>query len=159
VRVINILITIELHGWIDIKLWESQKEITIEGSFLSDVIHDIANRISTLTEGANEVIIRIQAEPGEYRILIINCGDNCLVEVYKFDDNFSTDDFAQGEIVFRSSIEMALLHKKFYTQITKLKKLGEEEYHIIWGCQFPNEAYQRLKKAVVKNKMTNNQIK
>ncbi|NOU70705.1 hypothetical protein GC098_04545 [Paenibacillus sp. LMG 31458] len=145
------MMNIEYRGWIDIRLSENQHEFTIEGSFLSDVIHDIANRISTLTEGANEVIIRVQAEPGEYRILIINSGDNCLVEVYGFDNNFSSDDLTQGNIVFRASIEMSLLLKRFYNEITKLKELGEKEYHRIWGYEFPSEAYQRLKKAVVKH--------
>jgi hypothetical protein len=143
----QILFNLEYHGWLDIKVTNETNEYLIPSSFFTDVIYDIIQRISSLIEGAPEVIIVIQTEPNENRIRIQRDGLNCTFEILEFDDNFNTDEIDKGVSVFFTHIDLMDLARKFLIEINKLLDLGKAEYHRRWSYEFPEEAYKRYIKA------------
>lgn len=143
----QISFNLEYHGWLDIKVTNETNEYLIPSSFLTDVVYDIIQRLSSLIEGAPEIIIVIQTEPNENRIRIQRDGFNCTFEVLEFDDNFNTDKIDKGISVFRTDINLRDLARKFLIEINKLHDLGKVEYHRRWGYEFPDETYRRFKKA------------
>ena len=67
----DIVMTLEPHGWLDIVVQPDQGEqIEIPVSFLSDVVDEIARQFVALHKGAAEVTMAMQTEPGEYRFRI-----------------------------------------------------------------------------------------
>ncbi|MFF2889294.1 hypothetical protein [Paenibacillus sp. NPDC057967] len=91
---------LEYHGWLDIKAAAQENEFLIPATFMSDVIYDCIQRVSSLIEGASGTVIVIQAEPGEYRIRIKRIEGSCTFEIYEFEDNnFCSEEIEQGNRV------------------------------------------------------------
>ncbi|CAH1057806.1 hypothetical protein [Paenibacillus pseudetheri] len=68
---IDISMSLQPHGWLDVMIYTTEGEkIEIPVSFLSDAIHEIASKTSSLGLSDNDVIITVQTEPGEYRFKI-----------------------------------------------------------------------------------------
>jgi hypothetical protein len=143
----KISLNLEYSGWLDIKLESNNEEFLIPASSLTDVIDDITKRVASLVEGANETVIIIQTEPGEYRIRIIQNDTHCTFEVLEFDDNFCSDDIDKGIHVFKSEITLINLVRNVWMEMNKLKALGKVEYKYRWNSEFPEKAYQRLENA------------
>jgi len=143
----QISLALEYHGWLDIHVSDHAVDYLIPASFLTDVIYDLLQRLSSLMEGAAETIIVIQTEPHECRIRIQRTGVNCKFEIFEFEDNFNQDDLVQGTAVFCCYISLTKLARKFLIEINKMRELGNEQFLHLWGYDFPHEAYQRYKQA------------
>ncbi|WP_261302916.1 hypothetical protein [Paenibacillus andongensis] len=143
----NLTLQLEHLGWININFTSDDKQFYIPGSFLTDFVYEFTDRISTLAEGANEVIVRVQTELGEYRIFVKQETNICLFNVFEFDDNFSTYDLDEGVCVYEDKVELKSLMNIIFREITKLKNLGNEEYFRLWGNHFPELPYKRLIRA------------
>lgn len=97
---------LEYHGWLDIKITDKESEFLIPASFMSDVIYDSIQRISSLIEGAAETVIVIQTEPGECRVRIKRIGTSCTFEIFEFEDNFCTEEIEKGTNVFITQVSI-----------------------------------------------------
>ncbi len=136
--------TLEYYGWLDIEVTDETGHYLIPASFLTDVICEIIQNVSSLIEGTSETIIVIQTEPNESRIRIQRGDAVCTFEILEFDDNFCLDEIDKGICVFKTQINIKDLAEEFWTGINKLRDLGQVEYKYRWGYDFPEEEYKRF---------------
>lgn len=146
----DIVMTLEPHGWLDILLKPNQGEqIEIPVSFLSDAVDDITRQFVALHKGAAEVTITMQTEPGEYRFRIKKCSKTMIqFMVYEMSDNFSPEAVTEGCLLMSEELTLVKLTKLFYRELSKLKEMGLEEYHKRWSFDFPLDAYERIGRVV-----------
>jgi hypothetical protein len=144
------------HGWLDIDISHEGKELNIPVSYLSDSIEELISSLCIFLERDSEVIIRFQTEPGEYRFRLKPCGNDCLFEIYDFDDNFCKDELEKGQCIISSVIDSGKLINKFYREIVKLKEIGVVEFKKRWGYDFPQGNFERFLKAKEYKKNNNN---
>lgn len=143
----QISFTLEYHGWLDIEVTDMSGNYIIPASFMTDVIYDIIQRVSSLLYGAPETVIVIQTEPNECRIRIQRIDSDCIFEIFEFNDNFNKDEIDKGSCVFKAKVKLKDLLRKILIEINKLLDLGKEEYYRRWGFEFPDEVYERFTKA------------
>ncbi|ETT38091.1 hypothetical protein C161_08203 [Paenibacillus sp. FSL R5-192] len=146
----DIVMTLEPHGWLDILVQPDQGEqIEIPVSFLSDAVDEIARQFVALHKGATEVTMTMQIEPGEYRFWIKK-RSQVIVQfmVYEMSDNFSTEDVTKGRLLMSEELTLVKLTKLFYRELSKLKDMGPGEYHKRWSFDFPLNAYERIGRVV-----------
>ncbi|WP_458125916.1 hypothetical protein [Paenibacillus sp. Z3-2] len=146
----DIVMTLEPHGWMDITIQPNQGEqIEIPVSFLSDAVDEVARHIVALHKGAAEVTMTMQTEPGEYRFWIKK-RSQVIVQfmVYEMSDNFSPEDVTKGRLIMSEELTLVKLTKLFYRELSKLKEMGPEEYHKRWSFDFPLDAYERIGRVV-----------
>ncbi|MGE6575373.1 hypothetical protein [Paenibacillus xylanexedens] len=146
----DIVMTLEPHGWLDILVQPDQGEqIEIPVSFLSDAVDEIARQFVALHKGATEVTMTMQTEPGEYRFWIKK-RSQVIVQfmVYEMSDNFSTEAVTEGRLLMSEELSLVKLTKLFYRELSKLKEMGLEEYHKRWSFDFPLNAYERIGRVV-----------
>jgi hypothetical protein len=136
---------LEYHGWLNILIENEAEVIEIPASFLSDSIGDLTSSLAAFAEGAKEVIVRFQTEPGEYRFRFFELGNLSGLEIFEFDDTFSTDELEKGKIIlaYESRTRHDLI-KNFYYQLLNLNDLGGAEYFRLWNHDFPKGALERL---------------
>jgi len=148
--IMDIVMTLEPHGWLDILVQPDQGEqIEIPVSFLSDAVEDITCQIVALHKGATEVTITMQTEPGEYRFLIKKRSQVIvLFMVYEMSDNFSPEAVTEGCLRMSEELTLVKLTKLFYRELSKMKEMGLEEYHKRWSFDFPLNAYERIGRVV-----------
>ncbi|PRA08721.1 MULTISPECIES: hypothetical protein [unclassified Paenibacillus] len=146
----DIVMTLEPHGWLDILVQPDQGEqIEIPVSFLSDAVEDIARQFVALHKGATEVTITMQTEPGEYRFWIKKRSQTMVqFMVYEMSDNFSTEAVTEGRLLMSEELTLVKLTKLFYRELSKMKEIGPEEYHKRWSFDFPLNAYERIERIV-----------
>ncbi|MEO2260372.1 hypothetical protein ABGV43_26075 [Paenibacillus amylolyticus] len=120
----DIVMTLEPHGWLDIVVQPDQGEqIEIPVSFLSDVVDEIARQFVALHKGAAEVTMAMQTEPGEYRFRIKKRSKTMIqFMVYEMSDNFSPEDVTKGRLLMSEELTLVKLTKLFYRELSKLKK-------------------------------------
>ncbi|WP_405131721.1 hypothetical protein MHB43_08355 [Paenibacillus sp. FSL H8-0317] len=146
----DIVMTLEPHGWMDITIQPNQGEqIKIPVSFLSDAVDEVARHIVALHKGAAEVTMTMQTEPGEYRFWIKK-RSQVIVQfmVYEMSDNFSTEAVTEGRLLMSEELTLIKLTKLFYRELSKLKEMGLKEYHKRWSFDFPLDAYERIGRVV-----------
>lgn len=146
----DIVMTLEPHGWLDILVQPGQgEEIEIPVSFLSDAVEDIARQFVALHKGATEVTMTMQTEPGEYRFRIKKRSQTIVqFMVYEMSDNFSSEAVTEGRLLMSEELTLVKLTKLFYRELSKMKEMGLEEYHKRWSFDFPLNAYERIGRVV-----------
>ncbi|UKS29335.1 hypothetical protein LOZ80_10530 [Paenibacillus sp. HWE-109] len=146
--------SLEPHGWLDIVITSNEgTEIEIPASFLSDAISDLTDKTSNLLEHANEFLISIQTEPGEYRIKYSKISrELILFELYEMDDNFSSEELFKGKLLISEHVHTIKLLRMIYRELTKMKDLGMEEFKERWSYDFPVNTYDKISTSIKKLK-------
>ncbi|MGQ8871209.1 hypothetical protein [Paenibacillus sp. TSA_86.1] len=146
----DIKMKLEPHGWLDIEIESDQEErIEIPVSWLSDALGDMASRLVALHKGAEEVVMVMQTEPGEFRFRIKKTAQaRVRFMVYKMHDNFSSQMVTEGALLMSEELTLVKLTKLFYREFSKIRELGLEEYKTRWSYEFPNDAYARIGRVV-----------
>ncbi|MDF2613798.1 MAG: hypothetical protein K0S71_1584 [Clostridia bacterium] len=104
--------------------------------------------LSIFLERSQDVVFKFQTEPGEYRFKLSADDDKMsLFEIYEFKDTFSRDELETGLCIISTQIKTHKLINKFYREILKLEKIGEEEFKNRWRYDFPQDAFDRLTRA------------
>lgn len=137
-------LNLQPHGWLDIYLIDDA-ELYIPASYLSDTIEDLIRALSVFMEGELESITKIETEPEEYRFRFYKENNSYLLEVYEFDETFNSDALTDGKLVFTYESDQYTIVRTFYNEINKFKNLGITKYHELWGYEFPQALYERLK--------------
>lgn len=143
----DIEFNLQEHGWLDISIFEKEKELHIPASYISDSIREMIISLSIFLEGKQDIIFKFQAEPGEYRFSLKASDKISLFEVYEFKDTFCKDNLELGQCIISTQIDTHKLINKFYREILKLEKIGKEEFKNRWRNDFPQDAFDRLTRA------------
>lgn len=146
----GIRMKLEPHGWLDIEIESQLQEIIeISVSWLSDALGDMASQLIALHRGAEEVVMVMQTEPGEYRFKIKKIAQaRVQFMVYKMHDNFSSQVVTEGALLLSEDLTLVKLTKLFYREFSKMRDLGLEEYKTRWSYEFPMDAYERIGRVV-----------
>ncbi|WP_339837019.1 hypothetical protein [Paenibacillus sp. FSL R7-0272] len=109
----------------------------------------MASQLIALHRGAEEVVMVMQTEPGEYRFKIKKIAQaRVRFMVYEMRDTFSSQVVTEGTLLMSEELTLVKLTKLFYREFSKLKNLGLEEYKNRWSYGFPMDAYERIGRVV-----------
>jgi|GEM_PF-1948367 len=146
----DIIMNLQPHGWLDISITSSEGEIIeIPVSFLTDSIHELADKSSLLDKDFNEVIITMQTEPGEFRFKITRITNSlCNFQVYEMSDNFSCELNEEGKLLISEQLQTIRLLRIIHRELTRMKDLGFKEFQERWNSEFPLNAYEKLRNTI-----------
>lgn len=150
----DITMSLQPHGWLDVMIYRTRGEkIEIPVSFLSDAIHEIASKTSSLGIAENDAIITMQTEPGEYRFKISKVTEDLsLFQLFEMSDNFSSEAIEEGTLLITEEIKTIRLLRIIHRELTKMKDLGMEGFKERWNSDFPINAYNGLSETIHKLK-------
>lgn len=150
----DISMSLQPHGWLDVMIYTTEGEkIEIPVSFLSDAIHEIASKTSSLGISNNDVIITVQTEPGEYRFKISKVTKELsLFQLFEMSDNFSSEALKEGTLLITEEIKTIRLIRIIHRELTKMKDLGMVGFKERWNSDFPITAYNGISEAIHKLK-------
>lgn len=142
------------RGGIKAILNSEGKETIITGSYLSDAAADLIMAVTLLFEGRRETECAWQEEPGQYRWLFIKDKKDISIQIIWFDKAFCRKGNEDGEVVFTANDELLRFSRKVLRAFHTISlKYSAEEYHKIWGYDFPAQELSRLKDVLQKNRI------
>jgi hypothetical protein len=141
----KLMIQLPEAGWCEATLVEADREVKMAISYIGDGIGEMAGAAVALLRGERSARFAFQDEPGEHAFeLKRGMDDQLRIEVFENRRNFS---HRMGERVLE--IECAVLDfvGQVFSNLHKFKTEAGETYRKRWGHDFPEEAYEYLRKA------------
>jgi len=145
-------------GWMAMSLQAGEKSLAMSVSHQpADSLLDLIDALSSVLTGNEEKVVRWNCEPDEYDFIFTIDGDKLQIIVAHYPDHRRKKIDAQ--IVF--SLQDSALHVclPFWTALRDLRRrVVVNEFARHWRRDFPNDAMQRLTKAIKAAKRENSSL-
>jgi hypothetical protein len=142
------------HGWAECVLSDGSKVVTIDGSYVSDCLGSLLQAVNELINGKQKVYANFDNEPGEYRLIFENLGDNIKLTILEFPSLWSNDPDEKGKKVFETMITLFELTNSIYQAANNvLQEYGEVGYKEKWiEHDFPKVVFLLIEKWIKSHK-------
>ncbi len=137
-------------GWAQATLIDNSEELTISASYTpADVIRDLVDAVASLKTVASAHCCWFQ-EPGEMHWQLLRSNGTVTIEIVRFDGVAIPGRHGPGGVsVFKAETSWVEFAKQVLGSMHKTRdSLGIDGYNREWRHAFPQEACEKLDKAV-----------
>ena len=130
--------------------------IRLEASFFTDALDDLLRATREILEADMESTAKFMDEPGESRLKLIPMGDRLLIRVLRFDDTYSEELDADGELVAEVECRLRTFAGAVLAAAqTVYRETGTDAYRVAQGFDFPVDQMAALKSTLHRTKSSN----
>lgn len=134
-------------GWSEALLEDGQRTVSLNASYLSDALGELARGALAVLSGSGEVRFSFDEEPGEYRwVLKKNGAEGYALTIYEFTELWGNKADERAKVVFEhlcSRVEFARMVLKALEEVRH--EHGEAGYKALWvEHEFPAEELAEL---------------
>ena len=142
---VKITLDLTARGWLSVKLFNGLNEVEIYASYLSDGPRELISSARTILTGFPFATCRLQAEPGEHRLIFEQNGESVQLKVLEFASSFSTESNNQGKLIFEGTESAGSIARQIKRQFDRLLyNHGIDGYKSLWGHEFPKDQVTQL---------------
>ncbi len=129
-------------GWCCITFRSEEIETEISVSYLTDFMNDLILSTAILLEGSESEVIKCYYEPGQYILSFNKVIDQLTLSI---DETRST-----GNInIYKGTEQIKKFGRLLLREIERIKnELGIIQYNKNWKYEYPENAIERLRKAI-----------
>lgn len=137
------------RGWVQAKLNNSEDDILVESSYLSDGVKDLLASVVVLLKGNNSSVCRWRNEPGELRWLFEIHKSTVIITIASFERSFSRLNNNQGKVIFTANEDLLRFSRVLSREMESLNNIpGDKSYKEIWGYEFPYRELEDLRSSI-----------
>jgi hypothetical protein len=136
--------------WSEARVGDEHAHANLTASYLSDALGNLLEAVALVTEGVAEARRSFDEEPGEYRWILRRVGDDVVLTVLAFDEQWGNEPDSEGKIFFRSRQPVLQVGRKLLSEAQRLlDDLGPDLYARQWvDHPFPQAQMDRRRRAI-----------
>ena len=156
----NMSVTVEYkvhpNSWSDCIIAVDSEVIRLEASSFTDALDDLLRATRGILEAGIEATATFMDLPGESRLKLLPLGDRLLIRVLRFDDTFSRELDADGELVAEVECRLRTFAGAVLAAAqTVHREIGIHAYRTAQRYDFPVDQMAALQAALHRTKISN----